>query len=73
MPRTKKYTNLQVYDIVESEGLGYAVQFYMDDKSIADKELAGYWKQAKEAMDNIQSILDEVILPEDDDGDETHE
>lgn len=62
----KMLSNSQVFDIVESEGLGYAIQFYMNEEKIADKELAKYWKQAKDAIDNIQSILDEAGPTEED-------
>jgi len=55
----KKLTLQQVFDVVETEGLGYAVQYHTGYESIADKDLAKYWKQAKEALDNIQSMLDE--------------
>lgn len=67
MPRTKKLTDEQVYWKVDSEGLGYAVQFYMAGDSIANPELAKLWDEAAEALDKIQSILDAVELTEDPD------
>lgn len=51
-------TTEEVAQIVESEGLGYTIQFYMDD-DIADPNLQGFWRIARIALDNIKDILDE--------------
>lgn len=55
----KKYTNKQVAEIVENEGLGYAVQHYMSSEDIKDKELAKQWEVAKGALNTITNILKE--------------
>jgi len=53
-------TNEEVADVVENEGIGYAIQDYMDHKRIADKKLAKLWKEAGEKLDAITDILDEA-------------
>lgn len=53
-----KYTIADVADIVESEGLGYAVMDYMSAEKIEDEDLARLWRIAKEALDGIDAILD---------------
>lgn len=37
---SRKYTLEEVADIVQIEGLGYAIQHYMSGESIEDPELA---------------------------------
>lgn len=55
----KKRTKEEVADVVEMEGLGYAVQYYMGPENIEDDELAREWRAAKEALDNITDLLAE--------------
>lgn len=55
-----KYTTEQVAGIVDCEGLGYAVTDYLGADSIEDPELARLWRQAKEALDEINEILEEA-------------
>jgi hypothetical protein len=56
----RKYSLIQVKSIVEQEGIGYAVQSYMGHENIEDEKLAFLWKQAKEALDGIEKILDGI-------------
>jgi hypothetical protein len=56
----RKYSLTQVKSIVEQEGIGYAVQSYMGYENIEDERLAFLWKQAKEALDGIEKILDGI-------------
>ena len=53
-----KMDNEEVANVVENEGLAYAIQDYMDHKRIADKKLAKLWKEAREKLDAISEILD---------------
>ena len=53
-----KLTIEEVADIVEGEGLGYAVTDYMNSDSIEDEELAKLWEEASIAMRKIQEILE---------------
>lgn len=53
-----KYSRQYVADVVMSEGLGYAIQHYMPSASIEDEQLAFFWKQASEALDAIDQILE---------------
>jgi hypothetical protein len=59
MPRSRKHTNEELRDIIDSEGLGYAIQFHTSADSIEDEEVAALWKTAKEAMDEIEALLPE--------------
>lgn len=54
---SKKLSTKKVAEIVEIEGLGYAVQHYMNGDSIKDSELSKLWDDAKEALDKIENIL----------------
>lgn len=53
----KKYSIEQVADIVNSEGLGYAIQHYMSGDNIEDPELAKQWEKAKATLNIIEMIL----------------
>jgi hypothetical protein len=52
-----KKSNKQVADIVEMEGLGYAVQHYLSAEQIKDQKLAAHWRTAKDALDAIEALL----------------
>ena len=52
-----KYTVEQVADIVEMEGLGYAIEGYLGAENIEDLELAARWHTAQEAMKRIREII----------------
>lgn len=55
----RKRSNKQVNSIVESEGLGYAVEHYLDANSIADPELSKLWATAADALKKISTILEQ--------------
>lgn len=48
----------EVAAIVESEGLGYAVQDYMGADSIADPKLAKLWGEARDRLKAIEDHLE---------------
>lgn len=50
--------NTEIAEIVEREGLGYAVQWYMSGKNFKDKYLANLWDETKERLDEIEEILE---------------
>jgi len=56
MPRNK-YSLQDVANIVESEGLDYAITGYMGADRIEDAELAKQWNIAREALEKIEEIL----------------
>lgn len=66
--KSKKKTTMEVVDVVECEGLGYAVQDYMSADSIEDPGLAAAWQRAKDALDEINSILNKEMDKERDEG-----
>ena len=57
MPRNEKYDLKTVAQIVDSEGLGYAITSYMSESRIADKKLAKLWKQARVVLQKIEDML----------------
>lgn len=52
-----KMSMQDIADVVENEGLGYAIKSYLSWKSIEDKQLAKLWKAAGDVMNKIESIL----------------
>jgi hypothetical protein len=57
----KKYSTKQVMEIIECEGLGYAVQYYMSGENIDDPELARLWDDAQEALRKIEQKLTKTL------------
>ena len=57
MAKAEQKSNQEVADIVEMEGLGYAVQHYLGAESIKDEKLAALWASAKEALNAIVAAL----------------
>lgn len=53
-----KWTNLEIADMIESEGLGYGIQHYLSHENIADEWLSSKWKQCSELMDEIEKYLE---------------
>ncbi len=56
----REFTNERLVDIVDSEGLGYAIQHYVSPEAIDDKALRALWEKAARAMNAIDALLDEV-------------
>jgi hypothetical protein len=54
----KKLTTDQVAEIVDFEGLGYAIQSYLGADRIEDEKLAHMWKEAAELLDRIEAHLE---------------
>lgn len=57
-----KYCLQEVADIVDNEGIGYAITAYMSHKAIEDEELASLWEQADEVLSKIEKILEPYQL-----------
>jgi hypothetical protein len=47
----------EVIEIIESEGLDYAITDYLSPESIEDKTLAKMWKDAEIALKTIKEYL----------------
>jgi hypothetical protein len=58
---SKKYTVEEVAEIVQSEGLGYAVQNFLSASRIEDPELADKWRRARQLLDEIEDYLREAV------------
>lgn len=57
MKKLKKWSNEDIASKVESEGLGYLVTDYLSAESIEDVKLKELWKQASEALNQIEKTL----------------
>lgn len=58
-----KLTVREIRDIVESEGLGYAIKEYLHTTEIADDKLAKMWKKCADLMNQIEEYInDDDIL-----------
>lgn len=49
----EKYSDETLVDIIEEEGLGYAVQYYVNPDKIKNSDTYDLWKAAKEALNNL--------------------
>lgn len=52
------YTKEDLRDIVETEGLGYAIMDYVNPKNIEDKDIRVLWETAKDAMEDLADELE---------------
>lgn len=59
-----KLTIDQVASIVDSEGLGYAVQCHTSADRIADPQLAKLWREAKVALTALNNFLEQHAAAE---------
>lgn len=50
-------TNGYAVDIIENEGIGYAVQHYIDGDSFKDPETRRLWNEASLALSELESYL----------------
>lgn len=58
MPDVNRDMDLQdVADVINNEGLGYAIHSYLSSERIEDKRLRDAWQRAYEAMNEIEGIL----------------
>jgi hypothetical protein len=55
---SRNYTIEQVANIVDSNGLDYAIMHYMKAESIKDDELRSAWNKAHGALSEIERILE---------------
>lgn len=51
------YTNEDLAEIVEVQGLDYAIMHYVDFEDIVDPEMRDLFKEADEVLSKIQSLL----------------
>jgi hypothetical protein len=54
-----KFTNSEVANIVDREGLDYAITCYMGADRIMDPKLAKLWQKANDILNEIEEILEE--------------
>jgi signal transduction histidine kinase len=52
-----KYTNLEILDAVEREGLEYTLRHYISPKKISDGVLAALWEEAQNILTQIEEYL----------------
>ena len=56
-PEDPLYTNETVVDVIDCEGLGYAVQHYFKASMLEDKNLQVLWQRAADALSAIEAYL----------------
>ncbi len=52
-----KVSNEQVVEIIETEGLGYAIGEYLNADNIEDETLATMWEEAQNLLHEIDNYL----------------
>lgn len=57
----EKYSIQTVVDIINSEGLGYAVKDCMNGENIADEKLAKLWDVAINALMEIELYIEKQM------------
>lgn len=71
---SKKLTVAQVQEVIETDGLEYAVLSHLSSDKIANHDLSDLWSKAKEALEEIQLFIEdnayEVERDDDEDGDD---
>lgn len=55
-----KYTNEEVLDVIENEGLEYAITGYLSLDSIENPKLTDLFKQIKRLYDEVELELDKI-------------
>lgn len=68
--RDNLLSDIEAKEIVETEGLDYAVQHYVHSDRFASPELRVLWQTAADALDDLQEYLDAVDESEEDRDDE---
>ena len=62
MPDVKRDMEIDdVAAVVNSEGIGYAIQNYLNSKRIANKELREEWQKAYAAIIKIKELLGDKL------------
>lgn len=56
----EKVTLEEVAQIIDSEGIGYAITGYLTYDKIADPRLAELWLQAQQVLAEIEEMLPEL-------------
>lgn len=66
----RKQSVSEIASIVESEGLGYAIQHYIAVSSIKDEDLSDMWARAKELLAEIEEYIEDNADDMDDAGED---
>jgi len=53
-----KYSDADVAEIVEEEGLGYAILAHTSADRIANPKLRAAWEKAKSALQEVEALLE---------------
>jgi len=54
----------EIQAIIEQEGLGYAVLWYVNSEDIADKRLSELWSRAEDVLDDIMEYVESKSVEE---------
>lgn len=55
---TKLWSDEDLYNLVQNEGLSYAVQYYLNPDKIESEETKKLWLNAREALNALSKHLD---------------
>jgi len=66
-PEQKKYSCSEIKNVLQNEGLAYAVTCYMASDQIADPKLAKLWDECANKIDELNSYIEKHSEEEDDD------
>lgn len=72
---SKKLTVAQVQEVIETDGLEYAVLSHLSADKIANHDLSDLWAKAKEALEEVQLFIEDNAyeVERDDEEDEDDE
>jgi len=61
-----KLTVREIRDVIESEGIGYAIKEYLHSSEISDDKLAKMWKKCADLLNQIEEYVndDDVLAGE---------
>ena len=57
LTEARKMSNEEINELIDEEGLGYAIQSSLSWKNIEDPKLAKAWREASDAMSKVENIL----------------
>lgn len=66
MPEFKR-TVEEIADIINAEGLGYAIQHYLSGSNIEDQKLSKMWDEAESLLCRIEERIESLMRKKDPD------
>lgn len=66
----RKLSISEIAGIIENEGLGYAIESYVNPSQIKDEDLADMWERARELLAEITGYVEDNADDVDDSNDD---